>query len=809
MKAIRIALPFLASFALFSIPAQSQSSPQRWIWNAEEFHLVFDRATLAENKITVEYADANYLLEESTLSFESDGSLFLRWSEGEAKSLGRISLSTANGERFDLGDFAIKLSPSGAGLELRDRQSFQRPVFITQEAMIDFSPARKRFYAMLEISISKAFADQIGQTQLAGLSIGTLILDGSALAKTSSIINAGQTVEPVPDPQESSLAGPDVIVGDLHNFMSYTQVGGISPFAVGTTSCNIGGAQLNWIAETNQHPVIGQNLYRLKNSRFEQIGQSWLKHGFFALSGTLCSGPGGCSGDPSGDHLGVGCSDPYDASLNGNRNNLGPRSQVNPSTGVYPYPFSAPAWSTTIDRRLQVFNTDLNPTLNSGALYFAEGQYVAADDAALGDKNNNASYRRVSIGGSDPNYSLNTVAGQNTQRQLPALRAWIANDTGVNLVTFNVAGDGHFELAYKVSSIGGGMWHYEYALYNMNSDRSAGSFSIPYPNGVTLSNVGFHDVHSHSGEPYSNTDWTMTPGATDVSWATTDYSTNPNANALRWGTLYNFRFDSTHPPQIGSASIGLFKPGSPSSLAGNVQVPGLDCNGNEVVDSTDISSAMSEDCNANAIPDECEAGGNSDCDNDGDSNLCELFLGTATDNNSNGIPDNCEISAPFLSAVGSRYLQLMPPMGSTPIALRLDSPDLPCLLKYVQADGSLGDSPVYMPGNSWNVYFLSGLEIIPATEYHVRADTGSGVSNPAIATTWNWGELTNDTSVDVDDILCSLATFAGQFSTCSIYAGDLKGASGFNPNLAINLDDLLAVIGAFANPAYTGPNPCP
>ncbi len=811
MKAIRIALSFLASFAFLSIPAQSQSSPQRWIWNAEEFHLVFDRATLGENKITVEYADANYLLEENALSFESDGSLFLRWSEGEAKSLGRISLSTANGERFDLGDFV--LTPINAGLELRDRQSFQRPVFLTQESMIDFSPARKRFHAMLEISISKAFADQIGQAELAGLSVGTLILDGSVSLKTTSIANAGQTAEPIPDPQASSLAGPDVIVGDLHNFGTYTQVGGISAFSVGTISCNIGGLPLNWIAEDSNHPVIAQNLYRLKNGRFEQIGQSWLKHGFFALSGTLCSGTGGCSGDPTGDHLGVGCSDPYDASLNGNRSNLGPRSQVNASTGFFPYPFSAPAWSTTIDRRLQVFNTDINPTMNSGALYFAEGHYVAFDDASIGNKNNNASYRRVSIGGSDPNYSLNTVSGQNTNREQAAIYAWIANDTGVNLVPFNVASDGHLDLAYKVSSIGGGMWHYEYALYNMNSDRSAGSFSIPFPNGVTLSNVGFHDVHSHSGEPYSNTDWTPTVGTTSVAWTTTNYGTNPNANALRWGTLYNFRFDSTHPPQIGSATIGLFKPGTPTSIAGNVQVPGLDCNGNEVADSTDIGSATSEDCNANAIPDECEAGGSSDCDNDGDSDLCELFLGTATDNNSNGIPDNCELpppQPPFLTAVGSRYLQLMAAMGTTPVAFLLESADLPCLSLYVQPDGSLGSTPIFLAGNSWPTVFINGLDIIPVTQYSVRADNGAELSGPSSATTWSWGDLNNNAVVNLDDILCELRAFSGSFdSNCTIYSADIKGSMNYDPDLIANLDDILGVLNAFGSPSYDGPDPCP
>ena len=189
-------------------------------------------------------------------------------------------------------------------------------------------------------------------------------------------------------------------MGDLPDTGNYGSANGIAAFSVGTTSCNIGDADLKWIAETNEHPVIGQNMYKLNGGRLTCIGQSWLKHGFFALSGTLCSGAGGCDGDPSGNHLGPGCSDPYSALLNGSQGNLGPRSQVNASSGAYPYPFSAPAVPPTIGRRLQVHHEDLEPTLNPGTLYFVEGHYVAADDAlAKNDLNNARFYKRGRTGG--------------------------------------------------------------------------------------------------------------------------------------------------------------------------------------------------------------------------------------------------------------------------------------------------------------------------------------------------------------------------------------------------------------------------
>jgi len=34
-------------------------------------------------------------------------------------------------------------------------------------------------------------------------------------------------------------------------------------------------------------------------------------------------------------------------------------------------------------------------------------------------------------------------------------------------------------MGYKVTDLGGGLWHYEYALYNQNLDRAIQSFSVP------------------------------------------------------------------------------------------------------------------------------------------------------------------------------------------------------------------------------------------------------------------------------------------------------------------------------------------
>ncbi|MDE0892482.1 MAG: hypothetical protein OSB14_09890, partial [Planctomycetota bacterium] len=104
--------------------------------------------------------------------------------------------------------------------------------------------------------------------------------------------------------------GPDIVVGDLQQTAYFGESGGMLAYSVGTVSCNWGDTGVDWVAGNNQHPVIGQNLYRLKDGKFDQLGMSWLKHGYLALAQDYCCV---CQNPGSGAILGVGCSDPYGA----------------------------------------------------------------------------------------------------------------------------------------------------------------------------------------------------------------------------------------------------------------------------------------------------------------------------------------------------------------------------------------------------------------------------------------------------------------------------------------------------------------
>jgi hypothetical protein len=389
---------------------------------------------------------------------------------------------------------------------------------------------------------------------------------------------------------------PDVIVSTVGPTITrYGTNGGITGYAVTTVSCNIGTADAIWIRDTspgNRHPVIGQEIYRLWNGKFEQIGQSWLKHGFCAADAPNCLNLARLPNpvyrsNASCDWLGLYATDTYSASLNGSQSNLGPRSEVNATTGAYPYPYIR-AWGQTgncIFKRMQVANADLDPANFPGARFFIEVHYVTTDEPAE-NRFNNASYRECVIQGQASNGTSCTSDGMGFNLVFPttnptipmktAVEGWHDVDPTVSILSVDIPHDGRVLVAYKVTDRGNGTWAYEYAIYNHNSDRSIGSFSIPKPSNAAaaFTELGFHDVGYHSGEVYDGTDWPSTVGTDNIGWSTTPYATNQNANAIRWSTTYNFRFVSNRPPAAGTVTLGLFKPGIAGD-ANTVNVPGV------------------------------------------------------------------------------------------------------------------------------------------------------------------------------------------------------------------------------------------
>jgi hypothetical protein len=450
--------------------------------------------------------------------------------------------------------------------------------------------------------ISEEFANKLGRPAEAGVIVGGISIATTMypIEITTVVNGAAQSLRlpprsgGAPNAPEVLNPGPDVIVGDLPSLQQFGSSGTQVGLAVGTDSCNAGNVELDWFAlPDTDHPVIPQNLYRMSggtsnDDRFEQIGQSWMKHAFFALQANVCGF--GCTPASDGTHLGAGCSDPYSTSLNANQGGLGSRAWVNPFTGVFPSNAADHTGHTHtgVTHRILVEGSDLNTTMNPGATYYAEAQYITPHEYAWcqahpGECNmyNNASYRRFNVTGTT---SFTFSAVGSTVRMTPAVNAWTG--ATINTIEPEAGVDGRAFIACKVTGPVAGVWHYEYALYNQNLDRGIQSFSVPLGCGITVSNLGFHAPLNHpgiandgtsGGGGFSNAAWTSNQTSDALSWSSETFAQNQNANALRWGTLYNFRFDSDRPPQAADATIGFFKTGTPMTVG--IQGPSPDtCN---------------------------------------------------------------------------------------------------------------------------------------------------------------------------------------------------------------------------------------
>jgi hypothetical protein len=442
--------------------------------------------------------------------------------------------------------------------------------------------------------VAEEFAKALGRPRDAGANVGRIAIGAAMQPVEITQVVSGEPKSVVMPPLGGTTrgevptrtSGPDVIVGDLPDVEELGSAGTQVGLAVATTSCNNGDQPVDWFQLPNtDHPVVPQNLYRMSGGadnteRFEQIGQSWLKHTFFALEDDACNLGCNTSGCATGSHLCPGCSDPYSAGLNGDQSQIGSRAWVNPFTGS----FSSNANDHSghnhdgVSHRVRVEVDDLNQNLNQGATYFAEAQYVAPSEYTWCEANpsdcnmyNNASYRQYSVSGTT-SFSFSPVG--DTVRMLPAIWAWTG--ATVNRLEPDPGNDGFWFMGYKVTNPSAGVWHYEYALYNMNLDRAIQSFSVPLGFGANISNIGFHAPPQEPGwandgtqnnQGYSSAPWTVTQTTDSITWNTETFAQNQNANAIRWGTLYNFRFDADQPPQNADATVGFFKTGSPMMVA--------------------------------------------------------------------------------------------------------------------------------------------------------------------------------------------------------------------------------------------------
>lgn len=441
-------------------------------------------------------------------------------------------------------------------------------VYELHDSMFEFDRAAQVLKIhYLNLRVSKPWAEQAGRPDLAGWFVGMAdLVAGVELVSATGI-------EPEPYVPNFDSGVLDVKLGILDSIQQAGHDGifptGTAGVTMATTSCNVGTVDVPWLAPMQEdHPLIHMALYRLQGGRFEQIGVSWMKHGFFALSNSQCTA---CQHPSNGTFLGVGCSDTYGPGNNSDRNYLGPRSEVDPYQGTWECTGSHFAGGQpdcvrrhgstghgATDHRLVVQDADLD---NPGTQYYYESCYVVRDDLS---RNNNWGSRLCTMSWTGSVWSFSTPSQNNALREGPALGRWGDLQTTVNAAS----GDGEVMLSVQVTDLGGGTWHYEYALLNKDSDREIRSFTLPVVGVEGITNLGFHDNDAKVGN-----EWQVTLDPSTLSWSTETYDQNPNANSLVFGYMYNFRFDAAAPPVAVDATLGLFRPGTGTTVAAATSGP--------------------------------------------------------------------------------------------------------------------------------------------------------------------------------------------------------------------------------------------
>jgi len=505
----------------------------------------------------------------ATITIAANGSISDM--QGELRNVGRLEMSSrANVLR--LTEFAIVYDGAGAQKRLLllskpYSNAVAEALMSASAETLNFSPESKT----LRLPPTPLLLTEAGAQQL-GLAPGLYpigILAFSVSVKPGPANGAAKT----PAPAQAAATRADLTFCSLDTFSYRGRSGDLAAFSMTTTSWNVGNIPLAWWRAPDwRHPYIVMNIYRIRDDRFEQIGESWVKHGFFAASNDQCGGT--CDFATNADRLGVGCTDTYGASTNASTTYLAPRSEIDPWAGFWDRTdshLSAPAHTHgPIDHLLKIHDADIDQPTNGNAAYVAEAYYVHYQDM---DVMNNAAWKPILYRSGAPGGVWNfEMSDESTSPNIGfAIDAW----TGARKtllaqqipVQETVSPDGRAILAAKSRDLGSGRWRYDYSLLNVDMDRQIDSFRVAIPAGVTVADLTFHAPEHHEiinqpgHVPIDNAPWSASVAGNVVSWSTA-------SNPLAWGTTYTFSFTADRAPGDAAMTVGLFKPGTVATVTG-------------------------------------------------------------------------------------------------------------------------------------------------------------------------------------------------------------------------------------------------
>ncbi|MGB0716954.1 MAG: FG-GAP-like repeat-containing protein [Phycisphaerae bacterium] len=177
----------------------------------------------------------------------------------------------------------------------------------------------------------------------------------------------------------------------------------------------------------------------------------------------------------------------------------------------------------------------------------------------------------------------------------------------------------------------------------------------------------------------------------------------------------------------------------------------------------------------------------------------------------------CFLNQPFAQSAGPRHLLIDVSSGGGAFAIYVtgdqDDVNTACVAGYLQADGTLGASPVFQDAATWGInVYATGEEIIPGGFYVVQYDSGTP-GNPelgpeAFVSTPVHGDVDENGAVNFADIQLVVQAFQQNFANVALEAADLEPCV---PNGVVNFADILENVLAFQGQTYAEsgcPLPC-
>ncbi len=373
--------------------------------------------------------------------------------------------------------------------------------------------------------------------------------------------------------QSNTVNGLDGRLTVVDNMTYYGRRGPSYPngevgMAMLNSMCNPGSVNIPWQqAMQPNHPKFGFLVVRVANDKIEQINEwSFCKHAFTSIN--VSGACGSCQNPGTGSLMGLNCSDTYGAGNNASRTWLGPPEEINPWLGTwnpvgsyfdigdpsqagYPAPADgvrslSQSIFDSVDNRVTIDEIDLT---TPGASYYYGLQLIHQGES-VANRDDNIAHR-----GMNPNWSGSSWSFPNNgagQQYGTILDRWTGAEVNVGQ---NGTNDGRFYVASKVTSLGGGNYHYEYAIHNVDNSRAGGDFRVPIDAGATASNYSFGDIDTNGGN-----DWSVVRIGNEVVFTAT--ANNP----LEWNTIYNFGFDANFAPGSTSCTVGEHRPGAGTSF---------------------------------------------------------------------------------------------------------------------------------------------------------------------------------------------------------------------------------------------------